>query len=62
MRKIHLGIFLMLLSIWCLIFGTLDNVTLFLFIGVYLPIVAIIFFSLVFLIRISEINRAIIHM
>ena len=52
----------MLLSIWCLIFGTLDNVTLFLFIGVYLPIVAIIFFSLVFLIRISKINRALIHM
>ena len=44
MRKIHLGIFLMLLSIWCLIFGTLDNATLFLFIGAYLPIVAIIVF------------------
>jgi len=44
MKKIHLGIFLMLLSIWCLIFGTLDDVTLFLFIGVYLPIVAVIIF------------------
>ena len=48
MKKIHLGIFLMLLSIWCLIFGTLDNVTLFLFIGVYLPIVAIIVFLIGF--------------
>jgi len=44
MKKILLAIFLMLLSIWCLIFGTLDDVTLFLFIGVYLPIVAVIIF------------------
>ena len=46
MKKIHLGIFLMLLSMWCLIFGSLDNWTPALFVGVYLPIAAIIVFLL----------------
>ena len=46
----------MLLSIWCLIFGTLDDVTLFLFIGVYLPIVAVI----IFIVGYFEKNRLIV--
>ncbi len=48
MKKILLGIFLMLLSIWCLIFGSIDNWVPALFIGAYLPIVAIIVFLLGF--------------
>jgi len=48
MKKIHLGIFLMLISVWCLIFGSLDNWTPALFVGVYLPIVAVIVFLIGF--------------
>jgi len=48
MKKILLGIFLMLLSVWCLIFGSIENWTPVLFVGVYLPFVAIIVFLLGF--------------
>ena len=44
MKKMMLSIFLMLLSIWCLIFGIADNSDLFIIVAVALPIFAIFFF------------------
>ena len=41
MKKMMLSIFLMLLSIWCLIFGIADNADLFIIVAVALPIFAI---------------------
>ena len=41
MKKMLLGIFLLLLSIWCLIFGKLDDLVILLFAGSLLPVVAI---------------------
>ena len=44
MKNMLMGIFLLLLSIWCYHFGTVDDVVLFTFIGVALPIPATIVF------------------
>ena len=44
MKKMMLGLFLMLLSIWCLIFSIADNADLFIIVAVALPIFAIYFF------------------
>ena len=44
MKKMMLSIFLMLLSIWCLIFGIADNADLFIIVAVALPVFAIFFF------------------
>ena len=48
MKKMLLGIFLLLLSIWSFAFGVVDDVVLFCAIGVFLPIPAIIAFVLGF--------------
>ena len=48
MKKMLLGIFLLLLGIWSLIFGVVDDVVLFCAIGVFLPIPAIVAFFLGF--------------
>lgn len=48
MKKMMLGLFFLLLSIWCLIFGVVDDAGLFSFVGVLLPIVAIIVFLIGF--------------
>lgn len=47
-KRMLLGIFLMLLSIWSSIFGVVDQVPLFSVIGVFLPIAAVICFFLGF--------------
>ena len=44
MKNMMMGLFLMLVSIWSYIFGVVDKVTLFLFIGVFGTIPAVIFF------------------
>jgi hypothetical protein len=49
MKKMLLGIFLLILSVWCYLFGVADDVGLFSFVGVFLPIAAIVVFSLDFL-------------
>lgn len=41
MKKMLLGIFLLLLSIWCLIYGKLDDLTILLLVGTILPAPAI---------------------
>ena len=47
-KQMLLGIFLMLVSIWSLIFGVVDEVFLFSAVGVFLPIIAVICFFLGF--------------
>ena len=49
MKKMLLGIFLLLLSLWCLVYGKLDDLTVLLFVGTVLPIPAIVFFCAGFL-------------
>ena len=49
MKQMLLGIFLLVLSIWCVILGKLDDFTALLFIGVFLPVVAGVCFLLGFL-------------
>jgi len=46
MKKMMLGLFLMLLSIWCLIFGIADHADLFIIVAVALPVFAIYLLSL----------------
>ena len=41
MKRMLLGIFLLLLSIWCLIYGRMDDLTPLLFVGTFLPFAAI---------------------
>ena len=41
MKKMLLGIFLLLLSLWCLVYGKLDDLTVLLFVGTFLPLAAI---------------------
>ena len=44
MKKMLLGIFLLVLSIWCLVDGKLDDLTILLFVGSVLPILSIVCF------------------
>lgn len=44
MKNMLLGIFLLLLAIWSLIFGVTDDLAVFCFVGVILPIPALISF------------------
>ena len=44
MKNMMMGLFLMLVSIWSLIFGVVDDLPLFCFIGVFGVIPAVIFF------------------
>ena len=44
MKNMMMGLFLMLVSIWSYIFGVVDQVTLFCFIGVFGIIPAVVFF------------------
>jgi hypothetical protein len=44
MKKMLLGIFLLILSVWCYLFGVKEDVVLFYFIGMCLPVVAIVVF------------------
>ncbi len=48
MKNMLMGIFLLILSVWCYIFGVADDVLLFSLLGVFLPIPAIIIFLLGF--------------
>jgi di/tricarboxylate transporter len=48
MKKMLLGIFLLILSVWCYLFGVVDDLVLFSFIGVFLPIAAIVVFLIGF--------------
>ncbi|WP_458862446.1 hypothetical protein [Acidaminobacterium chupaoyuni] len=48
MKKMLMGIFLLILSVWCYNFGVVDDVVVFSFLGVFLPIPAIIIFLLGF--------------
>jgi len=47
-KQMVLGIFLMLVSVWSLIFGVVDDIPLFSAVGVFLPVVAVICFFLGF--------------
>ena len=42
MKKMLMGIFLLVLSVWCLIFGVVDDIAFFAALGVILPFPAII--------------------
>lgn len=44
MKHMLLGIFLMVLSIWCLVYGKLDELPIVMFLGLLLPLIAVVFF------------------
>jgi len=44
MRKMMLGVFLLILSLWCLVFGISDNFAPIIYISLFLLIAAIIVF------------------
>lgn len=46
MKKMMLGVFLLLLSVWCLIFGISDNFAPIIYISLFLLIASIIVFAI----------------
>ena len=54
MKQMLMGIFLLLLGVWCYLFGVVDQAALFAVLGVLLPIPAVLLTLYGFLIKINR--------